>query len=182
MSLLERFRKVVPPPPPQTGWDEFQKVWCQKDAPVLCRLHAGDLLLRVPYRDDNKGWVAQQAGPKARLRWDPMGKRWTLARNNFTKLIDPLVDRYNRLYTVTVYRPHEICAPACMQTRGHDCACQCLGKRHGSGILGPREECAIISDACAIVIGQEHYVIRRLTARASEVVAHGCVHNQQAGC
>ena len=168
MSVYEQLRKrlsgrVLESP-------DLQRVWGQQHTPVLYRPKTGDLVLRTPYRSDNCEWITQQAGPRARLEWDRDRQRWTLARNNFTRLTAHLAERYGQVYTVTIYHPKEECAPACWVASGSECTCKCLGLKHGSD-TPPEGRLTVISEAYAFGVGKDHFAVRLVTSSASVLLA-----------
>jgi hypothetical protein len=111
-------------------------VWNQERIPVILRRSGKGQRIRVrlPYAEGNRAWLQN------RRRTNPIrnstGKYWELPKAWFNDLVERALLRYGRVYVIQPYREHEVCAPACQNAMGHECACSCMGQYHGSGNSG----------------------------------------------
>lgn len=114
----------------------FKAIIQQEIIPVVIRSAQKGMKLRVrlPYSIDNRKWLSSIG--RSSPSWIEKGKRWELPKSWFNKFVEASLQRYDKLYVIQPYREQEICARKCMEARGHDCNCSCMGANHGSGFHG----------------------------------------------
>lgn len=116
-----------------TSTERLSAIWNQTATPVvLRRQHRGaKIRVRLPYDPSNKAWL--QAGRRTRPIWNAEHRCWELPKSWFNDLVERSLRRWGRVYVVQPYREQEKCSPACMNARGHECECSCMGANHGQG-------------------------------------------------
>ena len=137
-------------------------IWRQNQIPVVYRPEDGPLLVRVPYRADNRRWLREE-----RLRkpvWCAQYKCWKMPRAWFGEIVRRLLGEFGEVYVIQPYRPKEVCAPACWNAQGFDCECSCMGANHGSEA---GDGWYVISEACAIQWGAKQLGCRLLRMAGS---------------
>ena len=119
----------------QTLSDEqrLRDAWNQKSIPVVLRRSGKgeDIRVRLPFSKDNKLWLRNDR--RRRPSWNSTHKCSELPKAWFNDLVDRSLHRWGKIYIIQPYREQEICAPACMNAKGHDCQCSCMGANHGQG-------------------------------------------------
>lgn len=137
-------------------------VWNQKSIPVvLRRTGRGDRIrVRLPYSKDNREWLRNYR--RTDPTWVDGYRYWEFPKSWFNDFVDRALLRFGAVYVVQPYREKEICAPACLEARGHECQCSCMGANHGAGNDGRWFE---VSDAFAIRWGERKLACRLLTVR-----------------
>lgn len=123
----------------------IKEVWTQKKTPVIYRDPKKPLMLRLPYRIDNRSLLStcQRSEPK----WNKEKHHWTLTKSAFNKIVTAVLKKFGSIYIIQPYRLQEKCAPACMNAEGFECQCSCMGINHGSG--GPNSDWYVVSNAFA---------------------------------
>lgn len=126
--------------------EKIIEVWQQNQIPVIYRRGKGfPLLLRLPYRDDNRFWL--QNGRRNKPSWIKDKKHWEIPKAWFNDTINRGLLRWGKLYIIQPYCQQEKCAPACWNAVGHECECSCMGEHHGAG--NPNGSWFVVSDAFA---------------------------------
>jgi hypothetical protein len=147
---------------------EISQQWRQPNIPVLVRSGASGskLIVRLPFRNDNKQWLHSLATGNRRpdINWGPIEKAWRLPQSWLNRVVDEGLKRYGRLYLVQPYRVMEKCAPACRNAKGHECQCSCMGRNHGAGDGSGWFD---VSDTFSFRWGPEQAAIRLMTNRAA---------------
>jgi hypothetical protein len=134
-------------------------IWNQRTTPVLLRRggKGEKIRVRLPYSDDNRAWL------KNTRRHDPAWSKehqcWEIPKSWFNDLVERALERYRAIYIIQPFREQEICAPACMNAKGHECQCSCMGANHGQGGDGSWFE---VSEAFATRWGQRELACRLL--------------------
>ena len=138
------------------------RVWNQQGVPVVIRrTGAGERLrVRLPYDVANRAWL--QNGRRTSPEWNRHRKYWELPKSWFNDFVDRALEKYGKVYVIQPYREQEICAPACMNARGHECQCSCMGGNHGAGNDGSWFE---VHDAFATRWGDEQVACRLLMSK-----------------
>lgn len=115
--------------------ERINSVWNQKRIPVIYRRGSGHpLLLRLPFRDDNRAWLRNYR--RNIPDWNRDGKYWEIPKAWFNDTVNRSLDRWGKVYIIQPHREQEKCAPACWNARGHECQCSCMGANHGSHAYG----------------------------------------------
>lgn len=115
--------------------DDLQRlrgVWNQQLVPVIMRDKMSRPRMRLPFSDDNRRWI--EHGRSTRAVWMRDKKHWEVPKSWFNDLVQRALDRYSSVYIIQPYVEQERCAPACMNAKGHDCQCSCMGANHGAGM------------------------------------------------
>ena len=109
------------------------EIWRQDRVPVVLRRGGkGELIrVRLPHDRENRSWL-RNARPRA-PSWSDELQCWELPKAWFNDLVDRGLQRYGAIYVIQPYREQEKCAPACLNARGHECQCSCMGANHGAG-------------------------------------------------
>lgn len=111
--------------------DRIKEIWTQQKIPVIYRKGAGHpLLVRLPYKDDNRIWLRNYRRTKP--DWDNEKRHWEIPKAWFNDTVDRSLRRWGQVYIIQPHHEHEKCAPACWNATGHECQCSCLGANHGS--------------------------------------------------
>lgn len=139
---------------------QLQRVWNQWRVPVILRRGGkGERVrLRLPYSLDNGSWL--RGGHNKLPEWIPEGRYWETPKAWFNDIVNRSLDRYGHVYVVQPYRKQEKCAPACMNAKGHECECSCMGANHGLCNDGSWFE---VSDTFATRWGDMHLACRLMT-------------------
>lgn len=140
---------------------KIEAIWLQNVIPVIYRRGAGyPLLLRLPYKEDNRIWLRDQN--KRKPKWIGENKRyWEIPASWLNSIVSRLLNRWGKLYIIQPFREQEKCAPACWNARGHECQCSCMGENHGSKNL--EERWFIVSDTFATKWNTKELACRLLT-------------------
>lgn len=137
----------------------LMSVWGQKTVPVIVRRGKGKpLRLRMPFDSNNRHWLRN--GRRNNPDWRLDKKCWELPQAWFNDLVERLLHRYGSIYVIQPYRQQEKCAPACLNARGHECQCSCMGANHGVGNDGSWFE---VSETFATRWGEAELACRRMT-------------------
>lgn len=132
-----------------------EEVWRNGVTPVVYRPpHQRPLLVRLPAvcvgsheaRFSWRRWLRR--GRRSHPAWLEQFKCYELPRSSFTDIAKRLAHEFGSVYIIQAVRGREICAPACLNARGLECECSCLGRNHGAGEDGGRWY--VISETCAV--------------------------------
>lgn len=141
---------------------DIKHVWNQTNVPVIIRrAKAGQKhRLRLPFSETNRDWLRNNR--RDRPVWLTDGKYWEIPKAWFNDFVERSLKRYGQVWIIQPYRESEKCAPACMNARGHECQCSCMGENHGAGNDGSWFE---VSEAFAIRWNEEELAARLLVAK-----------------
>ena len=155
-----------------TAPEELRGVWRQEEIPVIVRKGPGFRLhLKMPHpRPDELGWQTavrawlQRMRPNGRSpEWKLNLRGWELPQSWFDDLVPRLLRRYRKLYIIQPYRRQEKCASSCMNAKGHECQCSCMGANHGVG--GPDGSWFEVSETFATRWGEQELACRLMTLK-----------------
>ena len=135
----------------------IKQIWARESKliPVLLRRGPGNpLLARLPYADGNRQWLRGQKRRKP--KWDYNDKTWELPQAWFNDLVEQSLHRFGQTYIIQPYREQEKCAPACMNAKGHECQCSCMGAN---------SSWFVVSDTFATRWNKEYMACRLLSKR-----------------
>lgn len=133
----------------------LKDIWRQTKRPVIFRQGLGHpLLLKLPYRADNKDWIRN--GRRNIPNWNAHYKCWEIPMAWFEKAIRAAFDRFEGIYVIQPLRKQQKCAPACWNAEGIECECSCMGGNHGTG--HPLGRWYVVSETCAVSWGQRDYI------------------------
>lgn len=140
----------------------LKRVWQQGAVPIILRRDGAGERLRVklPFAEDNRRWL--QNGRRTNPAWSMGFKCWELPKAWFDDFITRALQRYPAIYVIQPYREYEKCSDACMNAKGHECQCSCMGANHGAGNDGSWFE---VSETFATRWGQRELACRLMTAR-----------------
>lgn len=112
----------------------LKSIWDQTEIPVILRRTANGakIRLRLPYSKTNRQWL--QNGHPPLMDWIPAGAFWEIPKAWFNDFVNRALVKYGKLYIIQPYRETEVCARACMEAKGHECQCSCMGANHGAGM------------------------------------------------
>lgn len=100
--------------------------------PSVYRPHGtAQLWAQLPYGPDNRVWLHEVCGARARLEWDSLSRTWHLARAHFRPLVDALVTRYGEVDVRVDISAADRCDARCVKATGDECTCSCFGENHG---------------------------------------------------
>lgn len=108
---------------------EVKKIWNNKSVPVVHRPENSKIRVRLPYAKDNRKFLG--GGTRKREPEWHEKKYWELPKSRFNETVNVILERHGKVYIIQPYVETEQCAPACMNARGHECQCSCLGANHG---------------------------------------------------
>lgn len=139
---------------------KVQDVWNQTTVPVIIRrTKSGEQhRLRLPFSQSNREWLRNDR--RNRPVWISHGKYWEIPKAWFNDFVDRSLTRFGQVWIIQPYRENEVCAPACMKAKGHECQCSCMGANHGTGNDGSWFE---VNEAFAVKWQRERWAIRLLS-------------------
>lgn len=141
--------------------DDFGRFWKQTRLPVIFkRQRPAPLLVRLPYKQDNKVWLRN--GERHKPAWDKENEAWEVPQAWFERTIRLSFSRYGYCYVIQLYREKEVCAAKCWNAVGADCECSCMGANHSSG--HPSGSWYEVNDTFAVMWGIQRYSVRLLKA------------------
>lgn len=142
--------------------EEIRKVWAQTLVPVIIRRNkAGQQhRLRMPFREDNRQWLRNDR--RSHPVWISNGKYWEIPKAWFNDFVERALRRYRQTYIIQPFREQEKCAGKCLNAKGHECQCSCMGQNHGIGNDGSWFE---VHDAFATRWNAEEWACRLLSAK-----------------
>lgn len=139
----------------------LREVWNQQKIPIILRRGGKGqrLRARIPYAPNNKQWLqnARRSSPE----WIDKYQCWELPKAWFDDFVVRALKRHGSVYIIQPYREQEICSPSCLNARGHECQCSCMGANHGAGNDGSWFE---VSDAFAVRWNEQHLACRLMVA------------------
>jgi hypothetical protein len=121
-------------------------IWRQTTVPVIYRPGRGHLLVKLPYRDDNREWLQQ--AQRRRPVWNSQYRCWETPAAWLDDVVTRTVRRFSSTWLIQPYREKLQCAPACWNAMGFKCECSCMGANHGGG-LPDGNKWHVVSEACA---------------------------------
>ena len=113
--------------------------------------------LRLPFDSSNREWLRNDRRNAPVWRSDK--KYWEIPKAWFNDTVERCLKRFGKVWIIQPYRENEVCAPACMNARGHECQCSCMGANHGTGNDGSWFE---VNDAFAVRWNAKHLAARLL--------------------
>jgi len=145
-----------------SDYERIKKIWNQRTIPVIIRrMGAGQFhRVRIPYSQLNRDWLKNSR--RNQPNWLAGKRCWEIPKAWFNDFVERALKRYGKLYIIQPYRQQEVCAPACMNARGHECQCSCMGANHGMGNDGSWFE---VSDAFATKWEQKEWACRLMVRR-----------------
>jgi hypothetical protein len=88
----------------------------------------GQVVAKLPPQRGNCRWLREGVGIRSpRME----GDRWSLPRNCLVKLVTAAIDRYGHIEVYRDMSRLSRCTSACLQARGLECDCSCMGEHHG---------------------------------------------------
>lgn len=145
----------------------LSRIWHQQTIPVVYRPRSGDLLIKLPFAENNRQWLS--SGRRSRPTWSAQYKCWELPRSAFNELVPRILYEFHSVYTIQPHRQTEVCAPACWDAQGFDCECSCLSVNHGLGQRGGRWY--IVSESYAVRWGDRELRWSLLQEKSQNIVA-----------
>jgi hypothetical protein len=142
--------------------EKLRIIWNQKRIPVVIRRggKGQSPWVRLPFADNNRTWLRD--GRRNSPTWNAEDKYWEIPKLWFNDFVQRALKKYGKLYVVQPYREQEKCATACMNAKGHDCNCSCMGANHGMGNDGSWFE---VSETFATRWGKQYLACRLMTLR-----------------
>jgi hypothetical protein len=139
---------------------KLKAVWKQRSIPVILRRggKGQKLRVRLPFDKNNREWLRNGKGTAP--TWFENGRYWETPKAWFDNLVERSLSKYKKVYVIQPYREQEKCAPACMNARGHECQCSCMGANHGLGNDGSWFE---VSETFATRWGELYLACRLMT-------------------
>lgn len=140
----------------------LKRIWEQTDLPIVLRRDGKGKKLRVrlPFADNNRIWLQDER--RTSPLWSQKHKCWELPKAWFNDFVARALQRYHSLYVIQPYREQEKCSPKCLNARGHECQCSCMGANHGSGNDGSWFE---VNDTFATRWGSRELACRLMTLK-----------------
>lgn len=142
--------------------EDLLKVWNQQSIPVIIRRNrrAQKHRLRLPYSVSNREWLRNDR--RAHPAWFSNKKYWEIPKTWFNDFVDRALKKFGKVYIIQPFREQENCAPACLNARGHECQCSCMGANHGAGNDGSWFE---VSETFATRWTDEEWACRLLVTK-----------------
>lgn len=137
------------------------EIWTRESLhiPVIVRKLSGPILIRLPWRDDNREWL--QNDGRIRPLWRKLEKCWECPRAWFERITQQAAERFSGAWVIQEIRELEKCAPACRHARGIECTCSCGGANHGRDGDGWFD----VSETFSFRRGPSTYSCRKITGR-----------------
>lgn len=152
----------------ELGMDQerLRKVWQQSEIPVVVRRDekGQKLHVRLPYSEGNRQWLNSVG--KSSAAWISSKRYWELPCSWFNNFVNQALNRYDKLYVIQPYRDQEKCARKCMNAKGHDCSCSCMGRNHGAGVNGSWFE---VSETFATRWGEREIACRLMVSKSKSL-------------
>lgn len=141
----------------------LRRVWNQGQVPVVLRRTGKRQRLRVrlPYSEHNMIWL--QRGRRISPDWIANDKYWEIPKSWFNDFVERALKKYGKVYVIQPFREQEKCSPACLNAKGHECQCSCMGLNHGAGNDGSWFE---VSETFATRWGSEKIACRLMTSKS----------------
>ena len=141
---------------------DARQVWNQSSIPVIIRRtkKGQQNRLRLPYSLENRDWL--QNGRRHHPVWIGRRQFWEIPKAWFNDFVNRALQKYGCVWIIQPFREQEVCASACMNARGHDCQCSCMGMNHGAGNDGSWFE---VNEAFATRWSGEEWACRLLSRR-----------------
>lgn len=145
----------------------LKAAWNQRSIPIALRRTGEGECTRARLPEallkgaDARSWIL--AGRKDHyLQWNPAERCWEFPKKWFNGFVETCLSEFAAIYIIQPFREHEVCARACMNAKGHECTCSCMGQRHGSGVSGSWLE---VSEAFAVRFSVPELACRLLTRK-----------------
>ena len=117
--------------------DRMKKAWNQKVIPIILRRdgRGEKLRIRLPADDCYENWLRDVRKNGRKPVWFGQLKKnyWEVPKSWFNDFVNCALEKFGMLYVIQPYNEQEKCAPACMNAKGHECQCSCMGANHGAG-------------------------------------------------
>lgn len=141
---------------------KLKHAWKQDTIPVvLRRTGKGERLrVRLPFASNNASWLRD--GKRTRPEWLHELKCREIPKAWFNDFVNRALRRFGSLYVIQPYREQEKCSPSCLNAKGHECECSCMGANHGAGNDGSWFE---VTDAFASRWGERELACRLMVVR-----------------
>lgn len=142
--------------------EKLRIIWNQPRIPVVIRRggKGQSPRVRLPFADNNRAWLGD--GRPRSPTWIVRDKYWEIPKSWFNDFVQRALKKYGKLYVIQPYREQEKCAAACMNAKGHDCNCSCMGANHGAGNDGSWFE---VSETFATRWGEQQLACRLMQLR-----------------
>lgn len=140
----------------------LKRIWEQTELPVVLRRDGkGERLrVRLPFAEDNRHWL--QDSRRTDPDWSREHKCWELPKAWFNDLVTRTLHRYRSIYVIQPYQEQEKCSPKCLEAKGHECQCSCMGANHGVGNDGSWFE---VNETFATRWGERELACRLMTLK-----------------
>ena len=148
---------------------KMRKAWNQKEIPIILRRDGNGekLRIRLPLDPSNGDWLQNVRANGRTPVWfgDEKKEYWEVPKNWFNDFVNRALEKYEMLYVIQPYNAQEKCAPACLNAKGHECECSCMGANHGAGNDGSWFE---VTDAFATRWEGREFACRLMVATRGE--------------
>ena len=135
---------------------DISSILKQTKIPVIYRPeNVGSVMVKLPYANNNKDWLRNEK--RSKPHWISTSKYWRIPRAWFNDTVERCLHRFGKVYVIQPYREQEKCSPACMNAKGHECQCSCMGANHGQGEGG---SWFVVSDTFATRRGEKDIACR----------------------
>ncbi|MBO9670384.1 MAG: hypothetical protein J7485_07700 [Sphingobium sp.] len=142
--------------------DDLLRVWNQQLIPVIIRRNKRGQKhrLRLPFAGSNREWLRDER--RTQPVWLSSKKYWEIPKSWFNDFVDRALKKFGKIYIIQPFREQETCAPACLNAKGHECQCSCMGANHGIGNDGSWFE---VGETFATRWTDEEWACRLLVAK-----------------
>lgn len=118
----------------------LRRVWNQRQVPVILRRSGkGEKLrARLPGSLDINIEDLRLIRAERTIvpTWVRSGCYWEFPKKWFNDFVERSIREFGSVWIIQPFRETEVCARACMEAKGHECQCSCMGANHGSGMHG----------------------------------------------
>lgn len=132
---------------------DLNPAWRFAREAIILKRGGSPLMVRIPFAPDNRAWLGSIRTQVRGLVWKRDDRHWECPAAWLGALAEVMVARYGRVWLVQEFDGAAGCNEACMNARGLDCECGCLGKNHGAGAADGWARRVEVADTCTLLGG-----------------------------
>lgn len=132
---------------------DLNPAWRFAREAIIFKRRGSPLMVRMPYAPDNRAWLGSIRTRVRGLVWNRAEGHWECPSAWLSALAEVVVARCGRVWLVQEIDGDAGCNESCMNARGLDCECGCLGRNHGAGAGDGWARRVEVSDTCTLLGG-----------------------------
>lgn len=163
----------------KTDAAEMRKIWNQREVPVIIRRPDKEKRHRVRLPPSDKAGETWLRGDRRLYpQWIVSLRCWEIPKAWFNDFVNRSLERYGKVYVIQPYKEQEKCDRRCLEAKGHECQCSCMGANHGAGDDG---SWFFVSDTFACRWTEGYFACRLMEKKTSSnaPVDGGRSHSEQ---